>query len=155
MLLSGVLDSVLGPDNLEYEAFCRLCELETEYSTLLIEFCTSSRSNLYLQGSVHQVFVLPITQGVDGTSNVEGRFVSCLQTSFGTASSSSRSICPESTSGTLTSSRWRILAIWPVGNARCAQICARCGSCRASGLLMEVTDLQLREAEAPAFQCPF
>ena len=69
LLLSGVLDSVLGPDNLEYEAFCRLCELETEYSTLLIEFCTSSRSNLYLQGSVHQVFVLPITQGVDGTSN--------------------------------------------------------------------------------------
>ena len=69
LLLSGVLDSVLGPDNLEREAFCRLAELETEYSTLLIEFCTSSRSNLYLRGSVHQVFVLPITQEVDGTSD--------------------------------------------------------------------------------------
>ena len=68
LFLAGLLDSFFDNDGLAWEKFVGLCELQTTYGTLLVEFCTDTHSNLSLLGAAHSVFVLPVTQEVDGTS---------------------------------------------------------------------------------------
>ena len=69
LLLAGLLDSVLDNTCLDWERFVGLCELQTTFGTLLIEFCTDSNSSLSRLGSDFSVFVLPVSLEVDGTSH--------------------------------------------------------------------------------------
>ena len=66
LFLAGVLDSIFDDAVLGWERFVALCELQTSFfSTLLIEFCTDSKSSLSSAGVDYSVFVIPVTLEVD------------------------------------------------------------------------------------------
>ena len=51
LFLAGLLDSVLDSACFEWERFVGLCELQTTFGSLLIEFCTDPHSSFVATGS--------------------------------------------------------------------------------------------------------